>query len=106
MITYLGAVQPFESPLLNYLDIFNEICLLGIGYHLTFFTEYESNFSIRYNVGWSVIMLTLLNFLVNAIVIFIESFIRLKVAIKRLYSRYFKSKAKKTHRNYLKDGAN
>jgi hypothetical protein len=30
--------RPFENPLLNKLEIFNELCIMGAAYHLFVFT--------------------------------------------------------------------
>jgi hypothetical protein len=38
MLIYIGYVKPFEHPLLNNLEIFNEVSILFATYHLTCFT--------------------------------------------------------------------
>ncbi len=40
MLTYIGYVKPFELPLLNKLEIFNELSILSATYHLTCFTGF------------------------------------------------------------------
>lgn len=40
MIVYLIIVKPFDIPLLNYTEIFNEFCIMAAGYHLFAFTDF------------------------------------------------------------------
>jgi hypothetical protein len=46
VILYLGVTKPFEEPFLNKLEIFNEICVLGVGYHLLLFTDFIPDVTI------------------------------------------------------------
>jgi hypothetical protein len=69
MLVYLIKVRPFNSSLLNTIEIFNEGCLLLALYHVYLFTEYSPDPGFRYNVGWALIILTLLNMLFNLVVI-------------------------------------
>jgi hypothetical protein len=72
MLIYIVEFQPFEKQLINYLEIFNELCILAVAYHLLLFTDFVSDLDIQYNAGWSIVLLTALNIVVNMIVIFIE----------------------------------
>jgi hypothetical protein len=40
LITYIILVKPFENPLLNKLEIFNELCIMFATYHLLVFNDY------------------------------------------------------------------
>ena len=40
VIIYTAHVRPFELPLLNNMEIFNEMCILVASYHLLLFTDY------------------------------------------------------------------
>jgi len=51
--------------LLNKLEIFNELCIMGAAYHLFVFTQYVDDQTLQYNVGWSMIGVTTLNIVVN-----------------------------------------
>ena len=37
---YYGLVKPFKDPFMNKLEIFNEISIVIVGYHLYLFTDY------------------------------------------------------------------
>lgn len=41
--SYLAYVRPFEKDLLNNLEIFNELCILLVGYHLLVFTDFVND---------------------------------------------------------------
>lgn len=40
LLIYLLRYRPFENPILNKLEIFNETCILGAAMHLFLFTDY------------------------------------------------------------------
>lgn len=40
LIVYNKLVCPFEMPLLNKLEVFNEVCIIAAAYHLFIFTSY------------------------------------------------------------------
>jgi hypothetical protein len=65
---YLIKVRPFDLMMINRLELFNEFIVLGSLYHMLVFTEGligDQNFI--YNIGWSMNLLLLLQFLVNMI---------------------------------------
>jgi len=39
-ISYLIYFKPFWSKVLNYMEYFNELCILAISYHMLFFTDF------------------------------------------------------------------
>lgn len=83
MTIYMLLIKPFTSNFDNYLECFNEYCILGICYHLFIFTDFVPSDVLQYNGGWSVIVLTLLNLLSNSIIILCILGKQLKVYIKR-----------------------
>ena len=68
VIVYIALVKPFELPMLNRLEVFNEVCIIGAAYHLLLFTEYVSDPELQYSIGWSIIGVTVLNIAVNMII--------------------------------------
>ena len=40
---YLSLVHPFESAVLNKMEIFNEIIILIVTYHMLLFTDYTDD---------------------------------------------------------------
>lgn len=48
---------------LNNLQIINELFFLGILYHLIVFTDYTQEAEIKVNAGWSMLAVSLINFL-------------------------------------------
>jgi hypothetical protein len=65
MIMYLTMVKPFDLPILNKIELFNECCIIGASYHLFAFTEFVGDPELQYNIGWSMIGITSLNIAVN-----------------------------------------
>ena len=70
-IAFVVKVKPFESLLMNGIEIFNEVCLFLISLHTPLFTNFVEDPEIRYNIGYSIIAITFTNLAVNMIVIVI-----------------------------------
>jgi hypothetical protein len=68
MILYILAVKPFDLPLLNYTEIFNECSIISAAYHLFAFTDFLDDPHMQYEVGWSLIGVTLFNLSVNMLI--------------------------------------
>lgn len=70
MIIYTVSVRPFEEPLLNRVEIFNELCILVSSYHLIVFTDFmpSGNEGIQEKAGYTMIGVTLLNVLINTLI--------------------------------------
>ena len=45
---YILLVRPFETNLLNYQELFNEVCILGVSYHLFIFTDFVGDDDLQY----------------------------------------------------------
>jgi hypothetical protein len=74
MLVYLIHVRPFTTTLLNAMEIFNEACLLLASYHVFLFTDFSPDPVFRYNFGWSLVVLTLVNLLVNLLMMAGQTF--------------------------------
>ena len=81
-------VKPFELPLLNHIEIFNECCIIVAGYHLFLFTDFVEDPEMQYNLGWSIIGVTIINILVNMSIMVWLSFRQLKLAFRKAYHNY------------------
>jgi hypothetical protein len=68
IIIYLIYVKPYEAPILNKVEIFNEISICLASYHLIFFTDFTPDPQFQLNMGWSLIGITTLNIGVNMLV--------------------------------------
>ena len=68
MLGYLIWVKPFDSKGLNRLEIFNEACLLMARIHVHVFTGFVADPWMRYQVGWSLVILTVSNLIVNMLI--------------------------------------
>ena len=95
MIIYLAKVKPFESRLLNRVEIFNECIVLIASYHLFMFTKFTSDPDTQYQVGWSMIGFALLCIASNMFILVAVGLINLKSHVMRLIwriKRYYKLK--------------
>lgn len=99
LLIYDILVKPFESPLLNKMEIFNEISIIVAAYHLPLFTEFVDDQMTHYFAGWSLILLVILNITVNLIVMFKLSIIQIRAKLGpvclNLKNRFCPSKQKK-----------
>jgi len=59
MLTYLVAVRPFTTALLNGLEIFNEVIILGTGYCLILISDVNQDPDLRFNIGLGYITIVL-----------------------------------------------
>jgi len=115
---YIGSVQPFEDPLNNGLELFNELTVMGVGYHLFFLTDYMPDKIAQYRLGYSLIVVTSLNILINFGVIIIsgvQSFVKsfkkfklkkwppLKQKIKVKWNKLMKKRQKKYSTSHTED---
>jgi len=64
-IAYLTSKRPFIDPGVNRLEIFNELCILGVGICFMTFTDFNQDPFSRYNVGYAGVGIICLNSLVN-----------------------------------------
>lgn len=65
MLIYLGNFLPFTSKELNVLELFNEITILVVGYHLLTFSPLVPEAEVRYKMGFVCSGVVLLNVAVN-----------------------------------------
>jgi len=59
MLIYLVAVRPFTTALLNGLEIFNELVVMGTGYCLILISDVNGSPSFRFSVGIAYISIVL-----------------------------------------------
>ena len=87
--------MPKEDKTQNILEIFNELSIIAINYHLFMLTDYVPNSDIQYQVGWSIIVFTTFNILANMIFTTVVSILRIKDKLKlKLTKLYLRLKAK------------
>ena len=66
MIAVAGTVEPMTAVSKNRMQLFNELFVVIISYHLIPLTEFMTDFEIRNNlVGKSLIVVTLFNLTAN-----------------------------------------
>lgn len=95
MIIFITTVKPFEDSFMNKLELFNELCILGVSYHLILFTNFNPDVNNQYLAGWSIIGITMLNVITNMSIMIGKSVIRLLQTIKRVIIKCKESRAKK-----------
>lgn len=79
---YIVKVKPFETPRQNYMEAFNELCILGASYHLFLMSDFLPNVDIQYTVGWSLIGITTFNIAANMIVMLYQTASEVKKQVK------------------------
>ncbi|CDW81605.1 UNKNOWN [Stylonychia lemnae] len=103
IIMFLIIVKPFQKSLNNYLEILNEICILGASYHLLVLTDYTPDDDIQYMAGWSLIGITVFNMLINIFVMVTLSLAGLIMTIKELKEKCKEFIKKKKASKYSQD---
>jgi hypothetical protein len=77
------------------MEIFNECSIIAAAYHLFLFTDYVEDPEMQYKIGWSIIGVTILNIIVNMIVMVWVSVRMMRLTFKRLYFKFYLSKQTK-----------
>ena len=78
-LLYLILAMPFESRILGYSEIANEIGITLTSYTLFWFTDYVTDPEQEFNHGWSVVLVILLVVLWNVGVFFLALFFKIKL---------------------------
>lgn len=73
MIGYYIIIKPYNDKWMNNLELFNELCIYIINIHLLLATDFIGDNILRYNSGWSIILATVLNILVNMLFILVKT---------------------------------
>lgn len=86
IISYIIKVQPFESPGLNRLEVFNEFIVLSCLYHLLMFSDgLNGSDHLLYNIGWSMDILLILQFCLNMIFFAYNFFVKIRLLARRFF---------------------
>ncbi len=105
MVMYAIRFRPFENEALNRMEIFNEICILLVSYHLFLLTGFNEDYDCQYEVGWSLLGITSTNILVNMIYMLTLSLLiaykYLKELLTKLYHKLKNPSLSKTKLHYL-----
>ena len=65
LLMYMILVRPFKEKVTFYFEVFNEITLLAFSYFLIIFCDILIDSRMRYDIGWYVVIMTLLNVFIN-----------------------------------------
>ena len=71
-LCFLISVKPFNDPLFNRLEIFNEFCILTATYLLLLFADTSLSLAHHHFMGWFFVALMALNILFNLATIFFK----------------------------------
>mmetsp|Transcript_17933 Transcript_17933/g.17132 ORF Transcript_17933/g.17132 Transcript_17933/m.17132 type:complete len:84 (+) Transcript_17933:84-335(+) len=66
---YLAHYRPYNCTFFNGMEIFNEASLVVASYLLIEFTDIEGNLDLKFNIGWFMTALMIMNTVVNFIAI-------------------------------------
>ena len=97
-LSYLLTVRPFATKFQNYLEIFNETCVLATTYFILLFSDLIADIKIRYNLGWVMIGIVVFNILVNMVIMLIQTVKASKALIAKGY-RFMRNKLQTFNKN-------
>lgn len=83
---YLLWAKPFVTRTKNTLEIINEHTITFIGYCLITFSDMVALNEFKYQLGWAVIGMLFVNFIINTIVICSQMFNAIRVFLIALIS--------------------
>ena len=87
MVAYLVSVKPFEEPMLNRIEIMNEVTVLVASIHLFAFSDFVEDPQRQYLMGWSLISFTCLNIGINFLIMLGTMLSDAKLSLKKLIPR-------------------
>jgi hypothetical protein len=87
MVAYLVSVKPFEEPMLNRIEIMNEVTVLVASIHLFAFSDFVEDPQRQYLMGWSLISFTCLNIGINFLIMLGTMLSDAKLLLKKLIPR-------------------
>lgn len=67
------------------MEIWNEVCLIFLGYHIFCFTDWVPDPTWRYRIGFSCVLWTLVGLVSNMLVIMVETFWSVKMKIRQFW---------------------
>jgi|LauGreDrversion4_2_1035121.scaffolds.fasta_scaffold42063_4 hypothetical protein len=80
---------------MNKMEVFNEFCILLASTHLFWFTDFVPDPEVQYIYGWSIIAVSVLNIIVNMLVMIWMSLPSIKYLYWKLRNRYLEWRIKK-----------
>ncbi len=78
MLIYLITVRPYIEKRLNRIEIYNELTVLFCSWHLFLYTELVPDALMCYYLGWSIVLFTLLNLVINIGIVIVMNLLELK----------------------------
>ncbi len=87
MLMYLISVKPFKEPRLNKVEIFNELTVLVCVWHFPLFSDYILDVDIRYMAGWSIVLITCTNLIINIGIVTYLSILEFKIRISKFCAK-------------------
>ena len=91
---FFSRVRPLEEPILNYMEIYNELTILICSYLMLCFSELVENANQRIEIGWTYIMIVSLNILINWAVLIFKTLRQLWTIVKSKIDQYKKKQIK------------
>jgi len=101
---YFGYSSPFQSRLFNRIELFNEVCITFVSYHLFYFTDFCDDGKYQYYIGFSMIALVLLNVLINTSTLVVITILNFKNMVQRCWRKRKEKKVQKyceTQQNFF-----
>ena len=87
IIIYQGSICPFITRQQNRIELFNEVFITIITFHLCLFTQFVPEYEVQIKMGWSLIFFTVVLSLGNFMIILREGFRSIYLVFVKYYRR-------------------
>ena len=87
IVIYQASYNPFITKKKNRIELFNEVFITIITFHICLFTEFMPNQESKITMGWSMICLTVVNTIFNFLIILAAGLTSMKLIIIKWYYR-------------------
>ena len=73
MLIYIAHTKSLISRMENYMELFNEFCVMCCTIHINFFTDFMKDEEIKYKLGWQMIVIIFFNIAINLSIVSVMS---------------------------------
>jgi len=102
-MVYLGMAKPFKEGLSNALEVFNESSVFIVGVSMMTFSDSQMDPIVRYDIGWIVISIVILNSVITMGYSFYNSIKQLITLIRRTWRQWRAKKDSVKKEPYVKE---
>lgn len=88
IVIYQASYEPFITRLKNNMELFNEVCITIITFHICCYSDFMPSEESKVLMGWSMIAFSVVNTILNFGLVLKAGFGSLRLVIVKWYRRF------------------